>query len=223
MYNIIRSRRRSISLIINQAGELIVRAPLRVSDRYIQQLVIDKQRWITRKQQQIIARKKHHEAQQICFADGQFILFLGEKYLLRFCSGCRTKIILEDKNLILVGNDIKKLRAKLIVWYKQRATEILSDRLHHYVQTTKCKYRSMKITSARHRFGSCNSIGTISFSWRIIMAPMWVVDYVVVHELMHTCELNHARRFWEKVADVIPNYKECKQWLVDNQMAMEIS
>jgi len=78
------------------------------------------------------------------------------------------------------------------------------------------RYNRIKITNALKTWGSCSHQGNLNFTWRLIMAPLNVVDYVVVHELIHLDEKNHSRTFWEKVEILMPGYKEHKEWLKKN-------
>jgi predicted metal-dependent hydrolase len=76
-------------------------------------------------------------------------------------------------------------------------------------------FREMKvrISSARTRWGSCSQKGNLSFTWRLVMAPPDVIDYVVVHELCHTREMNHSRSFWEQVEAILPDFRQRRRWL----------
>ncbi|MCX6807530.1 MAG: M48 family metallopeptidase, partial [Patescibacteria group bacterium] len=78
------------------------------------------------------------------------------------------------------------------------------------------KYKQIRVTSAKKRWGSCSHKGNISFSWRLIMATPSIIDYVIVHELAHLREYNHSKKFWQFVAKIIPYYKEQRKWLKDN-------
>jgi predicted metal-dependent hydrolase len=86
----------------------------------------------------------------------------------------------------------------------------------HYASQYGFQYKKIGITSAQTRWGSCSANGSLNFSWRLILAPMEAVDYVVVHELVHTVHHNHSRRFWQKVGKIMPDYKERRKWLRKN-------
>ncbi|MEO0052131.1 MAG: M48 family metallopeptidase, partial [candidate division WOR-3 bacterium] len=101
-------------------------------------------------------------------------------------------------------------------WYKKMATAKLAERTEHYARSTGIEYRTVKITSATRRLGSCSPDGTLTFPWRLIMAPLQVIDYVIVHELVHVEEKNHSQRFWEKVKVIIPDYESAREWLKNN-------
>ena len=104
----------------------------------------------------------------------------------------------------------------MIVWYKEQAFEKITESANHYSQISGWKYKTINITSAQGRWGSCSSSGSINFSWKLIMAPFDVVEYVVVHELAHITEKNHSARFWNKVKSILPNYKTQEKWLKEN-------
>jgi predicted metal-dependent hydrolase len=101
-------------------------------------------------------------------------------------------------------------------WYRKQAHEVLTGRVHWYAAKHGFEYKQAKITSARTRWGSCNSAGTLSFSWRLVMAPMPVIDYVVIHELVHLQVRNHSKKFWSRVGVIMPDYEQKIDWLEKN-------
>ena len=110
----------------------------------------------------------------------------------------------------------------MIAWYKQEAKEIITERANLYSRLTGWKFKLISITSAETRWGSCGTKGSINFAWKLIMAPLEVVDYVVIHELTHLAVRNHSAKFWDKVRDVVPDYKTRRKWLNDNRMKFKI-
>jgi len=100
---------------------------------------------------------------------------------------------------------------------KAQAEKMIPARAGYYAYLLGIKHGRVRITNAKTRWGACNRNGDLSFSWRLAMAPAWVVDYVIIHELIHILEHNHSRRYWEKVRVAYPEYKQCKQWLNGNQ------
>lgn len=91
---------------------------------------------------------------------------------------------------------------------KKLAKKIIPPKVEYYSQIMGLKYGRITITSAKTRFGSCSSLGNLSFSYRLMLYPEAAIDYVVVHELAHLVELNHSERFYRIVASVMPDYKE---------------
>lgn len=208
---IIRSKRRTIALTVSADASLIVRAPMAVNTRYINDLVFEKRAWIIAKKKQALARGALTPKKE--FADGEEFLYMGERYALKIekCSA----IALED-HLYFPEKHLSCAQVKMAAWYKQKALEIIPERAKMYSAMTGWRFTSLSITSAQKRWGSCGPRGALHFSWRLIMAPRDIIDYVVVHELAHIPERNHSPRFWNKVGMVLPDYKARKQWLKEH-------
>jgi hypothetical protein len=81
---------------------------------------------------------------------------------------------------------------------------------------------AVRITNASQRWGSCNHRGGLNFSWRLIQAPLEIVDYVIVHELVHLRQPDHSRKFWEKVEALMPDYRRRREWLRENERLLRI-
>ena len=100
--------------------------------------------------------------------------------------------------------------------YRQRAKERLRGRAAYFAPIMGVSYGSLRLSSAKTRWGSCSGKGNLNFHWKLILMPPEVLDYVVVHELAHLKEMNHSPRFWAVVEEVLPDYKERRQWLKEN-------
>jgi predicted metal-dependent hydrolase len=210
---IIRSRRRTIALVVPPDGRLIVRAPLHASLARINALVDKETAWIETHQAERRATygrlTPHH------YQSGEKFLYLGQEYPLRLVPGTAAALRLDGEFIMPAaccahGEDI------FSEWYRNQAKTILTSRVEQWAQRMALTYQSVKITSARTRWGSCSRCGSICFSWRLIMAPMDVIDYVIVHELAHRVELNHSNRFWAEVARSLPDYRQHVSWLKAN-------
>ncbi len=92
----------------------------------------------------------------------------------------------------------------------------MEERVPGFAARYHLTYQRIKISSARTRWGSCSSRGTLSFTWRLVMAPLPVIDYVVIHELAHLIERNHSNRFWQQVGSMEPDYAKYRSWLKEN-------
>lgn len=215
---LIRSKRKTIALIVQLDGSLVVRAPLFARDEQIQAFIKKKTDWIrTRQAEARAARPVVHT-----FADGDSFLYLGRTYPLRVVNGA--KKALEFKDAFLLAESARpRARQLLEAWYKARAREIITQRVMLYAATLGFSYTKIRIGSAKTRWGSCSTRGTLSFAWRLVMAPLQVVDYVIIHELVHTIEHNHSQAFWARVAQVVPDYKARAKWLKENAHLMEIA
>ena len=208
---IIRSRRKTIAILIQKDGKVIVRAPLKTPERLINSFVESKSAWIKEKkslalQHVLIPAKK--------FINGEKFWLLGEQIPLRVVEG-HTPLTLQNEFLLskLAQPDASACFEK---WYKTRARKVLSERVIYYAKLNGFQYEKIRISSARTRWGSCSSRGTLSFTWRLVMAPLDVVDYVVIHELAHLKIKNHSVVFWNEVARLMPTYKARRDWLKKN-------
>lgn len=100
--------------------------------------------------------------------------------------------------------------------YRDAAKDYIPKRVEYYHQFTGGSYQKITIRDQKTRWGSCSSNGTLSFSFRLMMAPPRVLDYVVVHELCHLKHMNHSKEFWNMVENILPDYKEHRKWLKEN-------
>jgi len=166
---LIRSRRRSLALIITDEAKLIVRAPLKLPTEAIERFIEQKRSWIDRQIARLAAR---------------------------------------PRPIILTEEERKG--------WRRVAREKINERCHYFSELTGYRPVAVKISNARKRWGSCGAKGMINFSWRLAMAPPPVIDYVVVHELVHLIERNHSSHFWRRVAEIIPDHRLHRRWLREN-------
>jgi len=234
MPKVIRSRRKTIALIVQADGSLLVRAPQRVTNRQIAEIVEQKAEWIRTRQEQVQARpvaEVHH------FASGEQFWYLGSACRLLVIQGRQNRLeysgwafkltVIPPSHLHLADGKAEEERRALgkllfTAWYRQQAHKVLVERVALLAQQHGFSYRQVKITSARTRWGSCSSRGTLSFPWRLVMAPEAVIDYVVVHELVHTVIRGHGPDFWKRVQTFVPEYKQHVRWLKENGGLLEV-
>ena len=107
--------------------------------------------------------------------------------------------------------------------YRAAARQYIYERVEYYIGLTGGRYSSIRIADQKTRWGSCSSNGTLSFSWRLMLAPPRVLDYVVIHELCHLTYMDHSREFWAKVASLDPDYREHRKWLKENGDSLILS
>lgn len=216
---IVRSKRKTITLVVTADAKLVVRAPLNTSTDYIKNLVEKKKKWITEKQQAIARRNEVHKEKQ--FINGEGFMFLGNSYKLEI-SKHEQQVILKNGKLILPETELSTAGEKIRQWYKNEAKRVIQERVEYYSQLTGIKYKSVKITDAKRRWGSCGPKGSLNFTWRLIMAPLRIVDYVVVHELAHIDFPDHSKNFWARVRTIMPDFEKQLKWLEENQKLLDV-
>ena len=215
---LIRSRRKTVAIEVHPDGRVIVRAPLRASRLQIEQFVAQKQDWIRRKQaeaQDIRLRQAELRPAQPQFKPGETFLFLGEAYPLAIVDQQPGPLLL-DGRFYLRRDDLPRAAQVFEAWYKAQARLIFETRLAELSRLNGFQAGKLRLSSARTRWGSCSSQGTISLTWRLVMAPPTIIDYVIVHELVHLVENNHSSRFWVKVEAILPDYRARRKWLKVN-------
>lgn len=218
-HTLIRSRRRTLSLQITPDAQLIIRAPHRVSDAYITKVVHQKLNWILNKQKQF--RDSLHLKINHQFCDGEQFLYLGELYPLRVVNDDRIVVRFFENEFQISVSALSKAKKSFETWYRQQAMQVISDRVKYYATVMGCRYTQIKLSSAKRRWGSCSSKGSLNFSWRLMLAPLFVIDYVVVHELTHLIVHSHGPKFWDKVRVFYPQYAEAKKWLKIHRHQLE--
>lgn len=218
---LIRSRRRTLSLEVRRDAALVVRAPLSMHESFIHDFIRKKTKWILKKQQEFLGA----EREPCCnkrMIEGETFLRLGAVHPLKITASRARRIELKDGCLHMPHKKINDGARLLETWYRREALEIILPRVASYAESEGLSYRSVRINSARGRWGSCSSGGRLNFSWRLIQAPGEVVDYVVVHELAHLKHKNHSRKFWAEVAVMMPEYQMHEQWLKKNAHLLSV-
>ena len=209
---IIRSRRKTIALVIQKDGALIVRAPLRTPEKFIREFAEKNAQWVLKKQAQMRAAVSLPPRQ---YASGETFFYLGREVPLEIVKGQKPALVL-DPHFKLAESTVVHAENVFQRWYREQAKEIISERVLLFAERHNLQYQKIRIGSARTRWGSCNAKGGLSFSWRLILTPMEIVDYVVVHELAHTLVHNHSGQFWKQVERILPDYDERRKWLRRN-------
>lgn len=170
-YELIRSRRRTISIQVKADGRVVVRAPYLAPGRSIEAFVEEKASWI---EEHVLAAKENAK------------------------------------------NDKPSISPEEKKQYIKKAHILIPQRVDYYAQLVGVGYNRIAIKDTRTRWGSCSGDGNLNFSYKLILMPMEILDYVVVHELCHRIYMNHSKEFWSEVERVIPDYKERRKWLKEN-------
>ena len=217
---IVKSRRRTVSLEINQEGVLTVRAPYGLDRTTIDDILKRHQPWIRKKRQEVQRRQELSRPKK--FEDGEKFLWLGKEYPLRIVARVRPSLVFTGERFELAASSILSARQLFEAWFKEQARFYLSSRLKEIARKTGFKYQKFRLSSAQTRWGSCSAKGTISLVWRLMMAPPEIIDYLIIHELAHTKEKNHSRAFWRLVEELLPDYRERRRWLRKNGYRLKL-
>jgi len=207
--NLVRSKRRTIALIVERDGSLTVRAPKRAAMTDINSFIREKAPWIERTREKLKSIPVIPKKQ---FTDGEKFPFLGELYELELVKPQRPALRFDGR--FQLGYTSQKRGEQVFTrWYKEKALTVISERVSIFSEKHGFLPKGIRITSARTRWGSCSPDGTLNFTWRLILAPLDVIDYVVVHELVHLRVKDHSSRFWKIVQELAPEYRLQRKWL----------
>lgn len=201
-YLLERKRRKGITLIVNQQG-LLLRTPLICSKKAIEQALSQHAAWIIRK---LTERKPPAQLHS-----GGQILWLGNP--ISIITDAPRSYIDEHHCHLAAANTHEDLKVAIAKLYRQLALPYLSDCTAYWAEKMQLFPKKVLISSAQKRWGSCNSLGEIRFSWHLMHAPLSCIDYVVIHELAHLQEMNHSRRFWQIVESYCPDYRQTRKML----------
>lgn len=199
-----------LRLRILPSGQLVLTCHPFTPQRAINNFIAEHQEWIADKLSQVTAK------QTALTANPKTLLLHGKELELRIQVKSGRSTIKIDANKILVTNtseDHSEIRTILEKWYKSQARKHFESRVPLLCDVADQDIMRVTIRSQRTRWGSCSSRQTISLNWRLIMAPDWVSDYVIYHEVAHLTHMNHSNRFWQLVEEYFPRYKEAEAWL----------
>ena len=211
-HKIIKSKRRTLSLSINENAELIVRAPNQISNKRIEEFIIEKSKWINKNKNLMQSRINEMNDSD---SDSDY-LFLGNIYPLIKVYENPNKIDFNGTEFITSIENQDKFKASLKSWYKIKFKEIAIPRLNYFSDKYNLKINQVRFKNQKTLWGSCSSKNNINLNYLLVMAPMLVIDYVIIHELVHTVHKNHSENFWNAVEAIMPDYKKAKKWLNKN-------
>lgn len=222
-YTILRSarRRKTVALRVGQDQTLLITAPLRSKKTNIEALLKCRAVWLSRKLAEV--KQFHHLAPASELGHGANIPYLGtalQLHMIETDKKARLPFLQDDRLQIMVASEkapAHDLRGILRLWYKREARRVLKQRLDIMAARMGLRYNRFVLTSAGSRWGSCNARNVIRLSWRLIMAPPHVIDYVAAHELAHVLHKNHSPRFWQVLAQTMPDHLDRRAEL--NRMA----
>lgn len=223
--------RRSISIVLKPNSPIIVRANLKTPWKSIEQFLETKEQWIA-KHLQSFAESQEKYPPKVLRHDETFP-FLGESLPLAFTPTPLKRVFFSrsEKNLVmhipeslwngLTEEELQQYFPQLLKFYQRESEKLILERAHIWSDQMKLKPSQIRFRNQKTRWGSCSSRGVINFNWRLIGAPLDVVDYIIVHELAHLKFMNHGAHFWGLVETQIPTYNQAEKWLKDRGQSLD--
>lgn len=221
-------RKKTVAIEIDPLAKIIVSAPHDLQEEKLLMIVQKKARWIVEKQE-IIKNGSSNSIKE--FVSGESFPYLGKEYRLKLvrsaeekegkCELKNNRFYIEVNKNLENGKGKKLIKEALMDWYLLRAEEKIRERANYYSRQIGKKPGDIKIKAQEKRWGSCSHDGILRFNWKIIIAPLSVLDYVIVHGLCHLIFPHHSSHFWQKMQSVLPGYKRRRELLKQYSNAME--
>ncbi|WP_018923564.1 M48 family metallopeptidase [Salsuginibacillus kocurii] len=212
--------RKDIKIAVDLVNGVVVYTPSDVDKNKLDEILQQKASWITQKLDELNEVKTNIEPKE--FVSGEKLPYLGRNYRLKvFKEPVQyASIQLKQGRFIAVvphgwsqDQIQQELEKHLIEWYRQYGLKKVLERTDYYQALLGVKPHSLQLRTQHKRWGTCTPKGDIYINWRIVMAPIHVIDYVIVHELAHLIVPEHNERFWQLVKSTLPDYEASKEWL----------
>jgi predicted metal-dependent hydrolase len=227
-YTVIRRKgRRTASLTVAPDNTVAITVPAELSDAAVEALIRRKQNWIYRKIAFNSEVRFPHKPKE--YVSGEAFSYIGRNYRLKVVAGGQRVVELKAGKLyVQVPAELKgqartrAIREALAGWYREHALEKLTQRARLQAEKMGLKISAVGIRDYRRQWGSCLQNGSILFNWKVVLAPLRTIDYVVIHELCHLVHRNHSPKYWKLLALHLPDYAESKEWLRVNGGLLEV-
>ncbi len=212
-------RRKTLNITVERDRSIIVRAPKHLSKEKIDKIIQSKKQWIKEK---LESNQKYPIEQEYKeFVSGESLMYLGRNYKLWVVDEDLEGIVF-NRHFKISKNNQKQANELFKKWYLTKAKEKIKPIAKELAANLGVQYNKIKTSEMKYRWGSCTPANNLIFNWRIIKAPIFVVEYLVAHELVHLMEPNHTERFWNILSIQVPDYQKAKKWLKKNGYMLEV-
>jgi len=209
-------RRKTIELSVERDGSLVIRAPTGTNDAVLEGFVREKTFWLYTKMAEKESLRQPSGAKE--FVSGEGFPYLGRSYRLRLVDEQDAPLKLERGyfNLLRAEVTVGRGREQFIRWYTEHARPWIRRRVDCFAPRVGASPTAIEVRDLGFRWGSCGRAGGLNFNWATVLLPPSIIEYVVVHELVHLLEPNHTPEFWARVERVMPDYEQRKKWLAEH-------
>lgn len=207
-YTVVRQKRKTVAIVIDEHFNVIVKAPNYVTKKQIETLIQKNEIWILNtieKKRKLIETKDWYYTRKL--------MYLGQYWPVEIVecsikSHNIPKVDFTDKGFIIISDGSEIMSRKLVEdFYRVQAKERLAQLTNRYAQMVDVHFKKITIRNQATRWGSCSSKGNLSFNLKILCAPVEMIEYVVLHEIMHLKHFNHSKAFWKDIEILMPDYK----------------
>lgn len=220
LYTVCKKPRKTASIHIERNGMVSMIVPEKLTSKEVEKILEGKRRWIYKnlaEWEELNSRKVTRE-----YVNGEGFLYLGRSYRLRLVSHQDEPLMLRDGHFCLKAEDGKPINpdGAFKDFYKSKGLQKIVERIGYFKTMLGVEPKSVKVMDIRNRWATCTTDGKLIFNWKCMMAPLTIIDYIIVHELTHLLYQNHSAAFWNQLDKVMPDYQERKDWLKANGAGM---
>lgn len=219
------SNRQTTDIVIERSGVITVRPPMKMTPEQADETVLSKRMWIYRN----LAEWRDLNAARVTreWVSGESLLYLGSCYRLQLVQEQDEPLKLKDGRFCLLrstvelgGNDAAQQAFER--FYGDKGLPRIKKRVAHFASKIGVAAGAVQIKDLAYRWASCQKNGDLHFHWKCLMAPLTVIDYIVVHELCHLHHRDHSDAFWNEVDKILPDYRGRKEWLRVRGAALDL-
>lgn len=199
VFNVTYGKGKKMSLEITPEGHITVKAPSKTPEEKINEFIKSNSKTILDFQERL-ENRKYISSQKNYSRQEETFLFQGR--------ACTLADLLDE-----IPASEEEIQAQLKKFYTKKTKQMVKKRVQHFEKVIGVASKSVTVVDSPHSWGTCNNFKELTFNYRLSMAPLPIIDYVVIHELCHILHLNHDRSFWRKVGSYDPHYKEHQEYL----------
>jgi predicted metal-dependent hydrolase len=218
-----RPYQRSLNLRVRAQGLVRVTCGRSVSRCAILDFVRESRTFIDRCQSELAETAARFPEKR--YVSDEIFMFFGEEWPLEVVWTWEPRVRVQPlerrlEMLAPLSSTLAQRRRAMHAFYRRQARMHLEERIAHFAARMDLRPAKVSVRGQRTRWGSCTTEGKISLNWKLLAAPEWVIDYVVVHELAHLKHMNHSPRFWDLVGAYHPDPRSARRWLRENEPAL---
>jgi hypothetical protein len=223
--------RRTITIALKPGSPIKVRSNIKTPMHKIEEFLLEKERWIEKHMREFAHLAEKFPEKKL--AQAETFPFLGEHLSLRLVKTPLQQVFFSRHEKFLqmhlpesswseiTEEELQNYFPKLLKFYQREAEKLIKTRIQIWSQQMQLFPKALKFRNQKTRWGSCTSRGSIQINWRLIGAPVEVIDYILIHELSHLKHMDHSQDFWSLVEQHCPQYQESEKWLKENHALLD--
>lgn len=212
-YSLIKSLRKSIGIIVNSDGSVVVRAPQRATKKEIDEVINKRFDWILKHKKKFEEQGPAYSKRE--FVDGEKHLFLGKEYIMRVTVGAFNNVTINGEFIDIECKNESMVKPLMEQWYRQKANKLIPQIITPIVDKFNSLYdvspNKISLKNMKSRWGSCSSKANISMNIKLIKSTESCIEYVMAHELCHLLQMNHSKNYYSLLTEFMPDWRERKK------------